>query len=254
MRSLNTYISLLNERISSIDDYISVSNERISSLDDYISVTNEKISSLDDYITEKLKIKKLGYKYFPKTKEELQELLKQLIKERGSEGNFNDIDTSEITDMSQLFLGIRDFDGNLSKCITYFNGDISKWDVSNVENMEEMFARCESFNQTLNNWDISKVTDVSGMFYNCCKFNQLLNDWDVSNVTTMECMFFGCESFNQPLYNWNVSNVKNMRSIFRMCRSFNQDISNWNVSNVIKHDDNMFSLCPIKEKYKPNFK
>jgi hypothetical protein len=44
MKKLTTYISLLNERISSIDDYI--------------YVTNERISSLDDYISEKLKIKK----------------------------------------------------------------------------------------------------------------------------------------------------------------------------------------------------
>ena len=29
------------------------------------------------------------FKYHPKTKEELQELLKQLIKERGNDGDFN---------------------------------------------------------------------------------------------------------------------------------------------------------------------
>jgi hypothetical protein len=36
MKNLNQYISLSNEKISSIDDYISMSNERISSIDDYI--------------------------------------------------------------------------------------------------------------------------------------------------------------------------------------------------------------------------
>ena len=58
------------------------------------------------YINEKLKIRKNPYNYHPKTKEELKELLEQLIEERGNEGDFNDIDTSEITDMSYLFYEI----------------------------------------------------------------------------------------------------------------------------------------------------
>ena len=53
------------------------------------------MKDLNKYITEKLKIKKSNkpsYKYFPKSKAELQDLLKQLIYERGNEGDFNDID------------------------------------------------------------------------------------------------------------------------------------------------------------------
>ena len=64
------------------------------------------MKNINTYITEKLKIRKSNkpsYKYFPKTKEELKDILKELIKERGNEGDFNDIDTSEITDMSYLF-------------------------------------------------------------------------------------------------------------------------------------------------------
>ena len=48
-------------------------------------------------ITSKTKVNK--YNYHPKTKKELKDLLKQLIEERGNEGDFNDIDTSKITDM-----------------------------------------------------------------------------------------------------------------------------------------------------------
>ena len=73
-------------------------------------------------ITSKTKVDK--YNYHPKTKEELQDLLKQLIEERGNEGDFNDIDVSKITDMSELFKGMEKF-----------NGDISNWDVSNVTRM-----------------------------------------------------------------------------------------------------------------------
>ena len=60
------------------------------------------MKSLHEIILEKFKIRKSNkpsYKYFPETKKELKDLLNILIEERGNEGDFNDIDTSEITDM-----------------------------------------------------------------------------------------------------------------------------------------------------------
>ena len=114
------------------------------------------MKSLHEIILEKLKIKKSSYKYFPKTKEELKDLLKQLIEERGNEGDFNDINTSKITDMSSLFYGMKEF-----------NGDISGWNVSNVTDMYSMFYKCESFNQDISNWNVSNVNYMGYMFYNC---------------------------------------------------------------------------------------
>ena len=179
------------------------------------------MKSLTTYITEKMvynknSVNKAKYKYFPETKEELKELLVQLIEERGNDGDFNDIDTSEITDMTRLFF-------KMGK----FNGDISKWDVSNVKNMSQMFDECRNFNQPL-------------------------NDWDVSEVTNMDSMFFECDSFNQPLNNWNICNVKTMKYMFQYCTSFNQNLSDWDVSN--KSAWYMFEKCPIEEKHKPKFK
>ena len=40
------------------------------------------------------KIKKSNYNYHPQTKQELKNLMEELIEERGNEGDFNDIDTS----------------------------------------------------------------------------------------------------------------------------------------------------------------
>ena len=75
------------------------------------------MKSLRRYIQEKLVIKKnktRDYKYFPETKEELQNLVAERIKDERKEADLNDIDTSKITDMSSLFEG------------TNFNGDISR--------------------------------------------------------------------------------------------------------------------------------
>ena len=98
------------------------------------------MKSLSQYISEKLIIKKSpNYNYFPESKEELKDIFLKRIKEEGNEVDLNDIDVSNITDMSELFEG------------TDFNGDISKWDVSNVTNMSSMFYGCYKFNK-----DISK--------------------------------------------------------------------------------------------------
>ena len=91
------------------------------------------MKSLQNYITEKILINKnskIEYIYHPNTKYELRKIIKQKIESEGNKCDLNDIDTSNITDMSYLFA---DSD---------FNGDISKWDVSNVRNMKAMFDDC----------------------------------------------------------------------------------------------------------------
>lgn len=115
-------------------------------------------------------------KYKPKTREELKSLVDNLSI------NLSDIDTSAITDMSDLFFDSwrKDFSG------------IESWNVSNVANMSGMFKYCKKFNQPLSDWNVSSVTNMSYMFYNCKKFNQPLSGWDVSSVTDMSEMFDGC--------------------------------------------------------------
>ena len=54
------------------------------------------MKSLTHYIQEKLIIKKSSnYKYFPKTKNELREIIKKRIKAKGNEVDLNDIDVSK---------------------------------------------------------------------------------------------------------------------------------------------------------------
>ena len=128
----------------------------------------------------------------PKDKKELINEIRIRL-DRG-QYNLNDIDTSEITDMSFLFKGFRLYD--LSKL------DISKWDVSKVTDTRFMFSRCESFNSDLSKWDVSSVKDMEGMFANCKKFNSDLSKWDVSKVEYMQDMFYGCTSKSFRIPNW----------------------------------------------------
>jgi len=146
----------------------------------------------------------------------IKQIVEDEIKRLGKDADLNHIDVSKVTNMNSLFYG------------TGFEGDISKWNVSNVEDMNDMFRRCSNFNCDLSKWDVSKVTDMTAMFYWCDNFNQDLSSWDVSNVTNMGWMFEWCTNFNQDLSSWNVKKVK------EICY--------------------MFKKCPIKEEYKPKFK
>ena len=47
-----------------------------------------------------------------------------------------------------------------------FNGNISNWDVSNVEHMDAMFFNSK-FNGDISNWDVSNVTNNADIFFRC---------------------------------------------------------------------------------------
>ena len=136
-------------------------------------------------------------------------------------GKMSKWDVSRVTSMRELF-----------KNAEAFNQPLNKWDVSNVTTMINMFAGATSFNQPLNEWDVSNVTDMRNMFSDATAFNQPLNNWDVSNVEEMWGMFEDATNFNQPLNEWDVSNVKEMRRMFYRATSFNQPLNEWNVTNV----------------------
>ena len=149
------------------------------------------------YINEKLKItkdilKQSKYNYYPKTKDELKELVEQLIKERGNEANLNDIDTSEITDMSELFKK------------SNFNGNISGWNVSAVENMTYMFAwsKFTGENGNISEWNVRNVINMRGMFA-YSKFNMDISNWERHPKSVTYDMFFSCprEAKYKPKFN-----------------------------------------------------
>ena len=105
----------------------------------------------------------LSRKYHPKTTKELRDLIEKLIEERGNEADLNDIDVSQIEDMSEVFAH------------SQFNGDISNWDVSKVECMGGIFRESQ-FNGDISKWNVSKVKNMNLMFA-CSGFNGDISNW-----------------------------------------------------------------------------
>ena len=133
------------------------------------------MKSFKQHIFEKLRVSKPTYTLFPKTKDELKQMIETEIRKNGNECSLNHINVSKITDMADLFFGSK------------FNGDISDWDVSNVTNMSEMFYN-SNFNGDISNWDVSNVTNMDEMFRRSI-FNGDISNWDVSAVTDTTHMF-----------------------------------------------------------------
>ena len=111
-------------------------------------------------------------------------------------------------------------------------GEISRWNVSNVTNMNGLFSNRSDFNDNISQWNVRNVTDMETMFLHASAFNQPLGQWNVDNVTLMGGMFAYASAFNQPLEQWNVGNVTDMEGMFLNASTFNQPLEQWNVSNV----------------------
>ncbi|BEG56986.1 hypothetical protein NHP21005_06740 [Helicobacter sp. NHP21005] len=87
-------------------------------------------------------------KYFPKSKEGLQRLIKD------ENIHLGEIEVGALTDLSELFKNSprKNFEG------------LEFWDVSNVVDMSGMFCWCDDFNQLPDNWNVADEADITDMF------------------------------------------------------------------------------------------
>jgi surface protein len=162
----------------------------------------------------------------------------------------NNWNMSKVTNASQMFRGMKTFQGslagwNLSACTNLadmfssssFSGDVSGWVLPS--NISGLFRNAWSFNNSsIINWDTSGVTNMSNLFNNAYAFNQPIGNWNVSNVTNMSGMFSTALAFNSTIGTWDTSKVTSMSYMFALqtvvagSNAFNQPIGSWNTSSV----------------------
>lgn len=140
----------------------------------------------------------------PGTKEELVNIIAQRLRENPKKPFLNNIDTSNITDMSELFSA---FDGSPK-------GELVKLGI-NPDTIEVL---------DLSKWDTSNVKDMSGMFTELNNLRSInLSGFNTSNVETMNGMFAGCESLVKiDISNFTGESLKDIAFMFEYCYSLKE--------------------------------
>ena len=119
-------------------------------------------------------------------------------------------------------------------------------DTSNVDNMKELFHKCESLKSLdISNFNTSKVTDMGDMFYECHKLTSLdVSNFDTSKVTNMYGTFYECKSLKSlDVSHFDTSKVTNMNSMFDECNNLTSlDVSHFDTSKVTDMGA-MFAFC-----------
>jgi surface protein len=107
--------------------------------------------------------------------------------------------------------------GSMFYLNTGFNQSLNGWtlttDIAKTINMAGMFNSASAFNGNISSWNTSRVNDMSNMFGAAIAFNQNISGWDTSSVVNMYGMFNGAAAFNQNLGGWNISQVTDMNDM-----------------------------------------
>jgi hypothetical protein len=210
------------------------------------------MKSLNQYISEKLVLRKKSIKHtlFPKSREELGEMILDEMIKSGNDCDLNHIDISKVSNLDYLF-SEREFfrtDKNGKEIDTsMFIGDISQWNTSHVVSMVCTFGR-SAFDGDISEWDVSKVEDMQSLF-NTSAFDGDISDWDVRNVKDMALMF-SSSLFSGDISNWKLDSIKDMGEMFYGCWKFEQNLDKWNIPPSVNME-NMFddSLIECKNLY-----
>lgn len=175
----------------------------------------------------------------------MENIIRETIEKEGNNCDLNFIDTSGIKNMSYLFEDPKFRD---------FNGDISKWNVSNVTDMRGMFF-FSKFNGDISKWDVSNVQLFNCMFYNNGVFSGDLSKWNVTKkARDFANMFNNAVKFNSDISGWDVSGAWNMAEMFLNAPSFNQNLDKWVKSPNLKTKSTKGMFTGSKTKKPVNFK
>ncbi len=168
----------------------------------------------------------------PQSKEELIEIIKTKIIKYGNNCNLNDIDVSQITDMSFLFSPKYELNN--------FYGDISNWDTSKVMTMERMFYR-SSFNGDISKWVILDKVNMNEIFYES-NFNESISNWYISKIYDNKNMILWSD-LNNNIRKLFIINKNNKFSLMDENRNIIQLFKkNYYSDNIIQFSNDTYAI------------
>lgn len=185
---------------------------------------------------------------------------------------FKYLDTSEVTDMMNMFQGCSSLEeldlsslktGNVKRMVGMFWNctslkklNVSKFDTRNVTEMTEMFTNCSQLEELdVSGFNTGNVYSIQEMFSNCANLKRLdLRNFDTSNVNNMCSMFAGCTLLESiDMSKFNTSSLENMDGMFNGCQSLTSlDLSSFDTQNVTNMDHLFFNCNSLETIYAGN--
>ena len=180
------------------------------------------------------------------------------------------LDTSDVYDMSEMFMGAESFNQQLLDAFAMPGGH--SFIVQSVKYMDNMFNGAKKFNNggeagTSNNplkWNTKNLKWMENMFMDAKSFNQELLgfgdgtlqesvSWDTRSVERLNGTFRNAIKFNnggKPL-KFNTMYVRTMKAMFSGAQSFNQELYQWSTSSVVDMSEMFMGAIEFNNGGKP---
>ena len=129
----------------------------------------------------------------------------------------------------------------LFQSLPNFNGDITKWDTSNVVNFASMFRDSTSFNQDLREWSIKWNADLRSMFLRATALHATFAGTTYFADTPRESFFYAFDT--DTLENVSFPNDPTIVISFnRRTRSYNLTVPDKNSIDIALGVSDLASL------------
>ena len=153
--------------------------------------------------------------------------------------NFNNINTSEAENMSNMFAG----------CNSLSNIDLSNFDTSNVTNMSNMFAGCSSITSIdLHGLGGNNLSAIANMFSGCTSLVDIdMSSFNLGEITYLDGLFSNLYNLEKvDLNNMDTSQIISMSRLFYNCNklekidlSFHGGEQLGNIDEIFKNDNSL---------------
>ena len=119
--------------------------------------------------------------------------------------------------------------------------DVSSWDVSNVEQFDNMFVNCDITSLDVSNWNVSNAINLYDFVGGCILLTTLdVSNWNVGNCSNFKLMFRNCPLVNPDVSNWDISSMTGLRNMLSGADSFDRSLANWGVLPFANNEWGLF--------------